>query len=123
MKKVKFKIWDKYNKKFIEYNNRKELTIKDIIKLNLDIEQESRYEFALFTGLRDEKRNEIYEGDILLDEDYTGIYYKEEAGAYYGVFVPDDETEVFYLANNGRLSGVIVGNKFETPELWEGFFD
>ena len=83
-----------------------------------------------FTGLRDAKGVEIYEGDVLGFPNGQKKYFTVSIGDYldsftgfsqYGVYstATDDET-VIGLHSNGAEMTVVIGNIFDNPELLGG---
>jgi len=75
-----------------------------------------------YTGLKDKKGSEIYEGDILADTHSPKEYYILGKVTYSdtpncinaGAFtVPGEEAELWHLCE-------VIGNIYENPELMEG---
>lgn len=137
MRDIKFRAWDKKTKKMrtvesigfgeLSYYNegypvvnmigRDCINDKDII-INRDSYQ---YELMQYTGLKDKNGKEIYEGDILLYNNYikTVISYKN------GAFVRSYENSNIYLLydsfiTDGCLDNYeIIGNIYEDKHLLE----
>lgn len=70
-----------------------------------------------FTGLKDNNSKEIYEGDVVFDED--GEYSKtcvidwdDESGGFFGKALEDNDTYSMV-----EIDGVVIGNIYENPEL------
>lgn len=118
MREIKFRAWDKEGKEIWEaeelllligqdgrlwhYFDSKGKTGFDSVTDNYTIMQ--------FTGLRDKKGVEIYEGDIVLNEHpYAGttkdiVFYEPEVGAFSPLYKFNKSFEV-------------IGNIYENPEL------
>lgn len=137
MRDIKFRAWDKKTKKMrtvesigfgeLSYYNegypvvnmigRDCINDKDII-----IHRDSyQYELMQYTGLKDRNGKEIYEGDILLYNNYikTVISYKN------GAFVRSYENSNIYILydsfiTDGRLDDYeVIGNIYEDKHLLE----
>lgn len=130
MKTIKFKAWDKINKKMInlrpmgttismgehlcfgceEWGHNYESECHATFHPNIDED----FELIQFTGLLDKNGKEIYEGDVvkLISEKIGEVVYHEERAAY-----------IFHDINNfnellyERHPYEIIGNIYENPEL------
>lgn len=114
MKEIKFRIWNDRLKKLGE-----PFSLEDFLKCSVGLLHESRYSdpiiYMQYTGLKDSKGVEIYEGDIL---SYL------EAPLYWEV-IWHNNLCCFRLENTryceeAHLYGgtpEVVGNIYENPEL------
>ena len=117
-REIKFRAWDK-ERKCICKNN---------AVCNMDIEgnlnpQSNIYEIMQFTGLKDKKGKEIYEGDIIKwfadSIDKIGVIEWNE-GTY---VINRKDVDIIYgfgdfmFINNMILEGEVIGNIYENPEL------
>lgn len=120
MREIKFRAWDAHKRMWTEYR------IHDGVVYFLDKstgvwvgKYDKRYkEFDLmqYTGLKDMKGKEIYEGDIVIHHSkMCKIIFNVEEARF---VLRDDEFELeipFTNNNNKRME--IVGNIYENPEL------
>ena len=109
MREIKFRIWDKQQKKWTDVLM--ELSIKDI-PLYKD------YVWSQFTGKFDIRGKEIYEGDIVRFQRREGellvgeIFYVEEYGAYFVIHSGISDNQLYAFSQYE-----VIGNIFENPEL------
>jgi len=115
----KFRAWDSVNKKWVivGFDIQGETTYFDVIR-GYSLENALELEITQFTGLKDSKGNEIYEGDILDigEKEPALVQYKERFASfclekegwgfshYFGEAIEPKEC-------------TIVGNIFENPNL------
>lgn len=119
MREIKFRAWDKENKKFytpIISANGKSLTVS----FGYEIFGENNDDIMQYTGIKDKNGKPIFEGDIIKYKNsitsiqwtgcgFNGVYHNSD-GSW------DDEWE---YALSYRDSGYIevLGNLFENPNL------
>jgi hypothetical protein len=128
VRKIKFRIWDKYFK-FMDYDFSNDYLITNDGKVLEKIEKRfanqcwHEYEedkncvLMQYTGLKDKNGNKIYEGDILLDNVGLGeVKWVQEHSA----FLCLAEQRYYYLeSSDGETlkNSETIGNIYENPEL------
>ncbi len=130
MREIKFRAWDKKEKKIYYGDEGEEYLIS--ISLNEGIDEVTKVvdskwlnrkedDFILmqYTGLKDKNGKEIYEGDIVVwphldSRGYHEIYYNQEEVHYFArPLVEYNETESYLDSTHME----IIGNIYENPEL------
>lgn len=142
MREIKFRAWDKKNKKMLQpraWRFKGWLgVIKTIHMTNTDIlgtktppdvsptenlkPSRSLKEFTLmqYTGLRDKNGKEIYEGDLVNFPTGSSINYKvmfKNAGWYWGMKTPIGSM------HKAHAELEVIGNIYESPELINKEYD
>lgn len=125
MREIKFRAWHK-EKKIIGKVLGIDILHKEIYFSNENINCYEYTEFKdielmQYTGLKDMREKEIYEGDILF-ESFGEKYYKVvfENGSFRAEFERDFEEYSFDLIDVVAQGCEIVGNIYENPELLGG---
>ncbi len=91
----------------IKENDKSSITLDDVILM-------------FFTGLKDSKGKEIYEGDLLQVEDIriVKVVWHQPSGSWDTNFVKQLRDETYSLPNQSwRRSTEIIGNLYEDKEL------
>lgn len=102
MREIKFRVWNKEENKFFFF----------------DISQNPKFwaekikdcPIQQYTGLKDKNENEIYEGDVVIQEKgtpYENIFLVEYG---YGQFKINQNTNIFQTTE-------VIGNIYENPKL------
>ena len=122
MREIKFRAWDKKEKRFINFEGKpiiEDMDSEGLIFFPDDNQLPHRgmhnKEFILmqFTGLKDKNGKEIYESDIIFWEDKPSYKYNSEIKFEDGCFLP-----ICNLIRQ-KISFEVIGNIHENPELLE----
>lgn len=125
MREIKFRAWDKENKKMMKVSSisleNKEIAVKDFGTYHFfrikDIE------LMQYIGLKDKNNKEIYEGDIVLVKPGGTSTYKTVVKFKEGAFIASliDGEDYIYIFNRGFDSNdfEIIGNIYKNKKLLE----
>ena len=136
MREIKFRAWDKEDKRMIIDEQDfipVKVTNKGVLRLNphhkenfWEFIDEERFEIMQYTGIKDKNGREIYEGDIIstdLDRPFNIVVFRN--GAF--MFQCHDNGKDYYdymfsvEEESDRWEyGEVIGNIYENPELLEG---
>ena len=107
MRNYKFRAWHKIDKRFIEKNNWFGISYNGEIIFTDDINYFDINDFIVsqFTGYKDCKDNDIYEGDVIKCWHGSLVVKFETFDDEQGYILPLDDTDM-----------EIIGNIFENPE-------
>jgi len=130
--RLKFRIWDNKEKRYVEEYLDREIMLSIDGTLNAcaydfsgnrsieDINKNNRFEVEFCTGLKDEKDKLIYEGDILKItdqgiDDIVKVYY--ENGMYCFSISPNSANLVFFDLSDNETTCEVIGNIHENTDL------
>jgi uncharacterized phage protein (TIGR01671 family) len=115
-REIKFRVWDKKEKKMFQVET-----------LYLYMLTTEKRPLIQYTGLKDKKRKEIYEGDIVAygisrivgqnRRKIPGTVVWEDAGAYFRIKSPANDTGLVFNAYPDELWCEVIGNIYENPEF------
>ena len=110
MREIKFRAWDKVNKKWIKHFN---------VDL-LNVPQMQFVELMQYTGLKDKNGKEIYEGDIISFGDSKTVVFYEHA-KFKVKHRYDNSCYRYYDLREASYfnKGKVIGNIYENKELLE----
>jgi uncharacterized phage protein (TIGR01671 family) len=119
MREIKFRVWDLDNKKFHYYDHNAGF---DNFKFWDIINDFEHGELQQYTGLKDENKQEIYEGDIINQfKDWWGGIHENGKVCY------DNEEAKYVFKSKKHIGGLdyvcpdggwtVIGNIYQNPEL------
>jgi len=119
-REIKFRAWDKENSKFYRMNTQYDIYIffenlgnKHIQnKINLH-----RIVLQQYTGLKDKNGKEIYEGDIIEWDAFTGCKIKKRRRTEVGYYIREWASEFTFPTIMHKKSLEVIGNIYENKEL------
>ena len=131
-RKIKFRVWDKKNKKMISPDGREGFnfaiaingeTCSGYIDGDMVSHYDDNYVYQQFTGLKDKNGKDIYEGDLLNYQKsvYTilEVYWNVDA-AKFNTKVHQQHNKMIYVVPSpmDKLNNYeTIGNIFENPKL------
>lgn len=120
-RKIKFRIWDKDGNEMISGDG---FTFDDYILINYMFNDFKRFDFMQYTGIKDCKGREIYEGDIVSSWSKgvqgKGVI-KQRVDGLWIIYPAFSKGKIWGLCPNqeGISTVEVIGNIYENPELLE----
>lgn len=127
MRKIKFRVWDKSEKKMLDNANARPIALGYLEDETCTGEAyaDNLYEFMQYAGKNDKNEKEIYEGDIVKKVDTTGLGWHRERKCKvsfdkWGCWMLTTEFGDGYMLGEFDSEQLeVIGNIFENPELLE----
>ena len=114
MKEIKFRAWDKAHKEIKQVLNL--FISEDMIQCDEDeyaVYNSSNFELMQYTGRKDKKNIEIYEGDVVSNEIIKGYV----ASNHLCFVVYDKNTDFIPMYKLDTNTLEVIGNIYDNPEL------
>lgn len=127
-REIKFRAWDKENKKMLQWANHYVSHFGSYFiesGIGKDFRISTSYDFILmqFTGLKDNKRTkeyqdgqEIFEGDVVCYED-ENFYIEFSDATFWCIFITKSNEKKTYNLGGFSEEVEIIGNIYSNPEL------
>ena len=115
MREIKFRAWDLNNRKMYDsyiVDENGSFCVDGDFTNNCECSEEDRVIQMQFTGLKDKKGKEIYEGDII-----EQIFYGDEISKI--MLVVEDIRNLESIRCGSSKENKIIGNIYENPEFVE----
>jgi uncharacterized phage protein (TIGR01671 family) len=125
MREIKYRAWNPLERRMKQVGAIDWCGDYKVITCNLDDDKWyngcNNYDFILmlYTGFKDKNNNEIYEGDIIYNEEFKMtfivVWCEEDAGLYIKRI---DTGHKYMLSGYANEFVVIKGNKYENPGIF-----
>jgi len=121
MREIKFRVWDKSQRKFISnfLVSRIGSIMVDVGDPYTSLERRNELELSQWTGLKDKNGKEIYEGDIINGKKTNAVIeYRDGACSFKARYAPDFAPLLLQVVALQKTDGIeVIGNIYENPEL------
>lgn len=121
-REIKFRAWDE-DKKEIIFLDQIVLCAVPMIGLRQgkksDTQVTSQFPFMQYTGLKDTSGVDIYEDDIMQDEegDIFQVYFNQDQAQFKCDLIGEGGQRIFDEFSIQDCHGIVIGNIYENPEL------